>query len=149
MGIERENELAKGGEIRKQVTGHVVRAVGSYLSEHLPEDPSVSQAQVEAYQRVVNAIPEGKLRDLANRLSPVQKVSARINERVLQIHDAGIHLIKPILLFKSPLTAAIPEKPFSKVGVHAANFGAGIAEKVVISVSSFYERVKARFKKSS
>lgn len=144
MSKENPNPLAVVGgvDIKQQVIKKVAQAAGEYLDTNNDGIVSVSEAQVGAYSKTVEALPDGKVKDLARKLAPAQKVLAKVNEGILNIQDTGWRLVKPIILFRAPLVAAVPDKPLSKAAIKVAKLGGDLNEKIITSVSTKLQRAK-------
>ena len=139
MSIER---ITQNEEIKKGLVNTVVKSIGEYFEKD--SDTTVSEAQMEAYGKVVEALPEGRLKDLAENLKGVQGVSSKFNQIMLGIQDRTWRLAKPIVVLKAPVVGAIPSEPFSKVAIKAAQLGSILGVKVITESLSLNQKIKER-----
>jgi hypothetical protein len=125
-------EIESIGNLREEVKEGVVRMFSEYLEKDA--DTSVSEAQIEAYKLVVDAIPEGKLKDFAEKMESLQRTSSKLNETYFAIQDKTWQLARAVVIARLPLAALIPEKPFSKIAIKSAKLGGMVSEKIARTV---------------
>ncbi len=133
-------ELEPGVDPKIQLRDYVVKRTAEYLETDA--EVTVSEAQMEAYRQVVDALPEGKLKLIAERLKGVQGVSSKFNEIMLGIQDTSWKIAKPIVTLRAPLAGVVPSEPFSKVAIKAAKLGGLLGVKVVTAGVAGGEKVK-------
>lgn len=138
--MSKEFQIEPGKDVRTQLRDYTVGRLAEYLETDA--DTTVSEAQMEAYRQVVDALPDGKIKLLAEKLKGVQGVSSKFNELMLGVQDKSWKLAKPIVTLRAPLAGVVPSEPFSKVAIKAAKLGGLLGVKVVTSAVAGGEAVK-------
>lgn len=129
-------------ESKKRLQTSLAQSLGEYLSGE-PE-MSVSEAQIQAYEKLINALPEGRLKDVAEKLKGVQRFASRTNETVAKIQDKAWQIYKPFLVREAPVALAIPGNLFTKIAVKSSKAGGVAGEWVVKGVVKGTESVKKK-----
>lgn len=132
-------------EIKEHVGRSVVKSIGEYLDRDA--DTTVSEAQQEAYARVVEALPEGGLKNLAEKLKGLQGVSSKFNEIMLGVQDTAWRIAKPIITLKSPLVGVVPDKPLSKIAIKTSKIGGDVGVNIIKGVLNQKEKIIFKVKK--
>lgn len=127
-------------ENKKRLQTSLVQSLGEYLSGE-PE-MSVSEAQIQAYQKLIEALPEGRLKELGEKLKGVQRFTSKSNEFVANIQDKAWQIYKPILVREAPVALAIPGNLFTKIAVKSSKAGGIAGEWLVKGVVKNTEKVK-------
>ncbi len=135
-------------DIKQHAKDSVVKVVKDYLEKMGDETMSVSEAQIEAFEKTIGALPEGFLKNAASKLKPVQRFTSKINEGVATIQDTTWKIAKPIIAIELPFVRVIPDKPFSKTAIKTSRLGGNVGEKVVTGAVNATEKVKSKFKKT-
>lgn len=125
-------EIVPIENLREEIKEGVVRMFSEYIDKD--SGTTVSEAQLAAYRLVVDAIPEGKLRDFAEKLEAIQQTSSKLNEAYFAIQDKTWELARSVVIAKLPLASLIPEKPFSKIAIKSAQIGGRVSEKIARTV---------------
>ena len=146
--MSKESEIVPSKiDFKKHITTTLLNASDEFLQEGFDET-SVSAAQMDAYKRAVDALPEGKFKELAEKLKNVQKVASKLNEGVIGFQDVTWKLLKPLLSLETPMIALIPDKPFAKVSVKMAKLGGTIGENAVKTGIKASDKLKSVIKKN-
>lgn len=134
-GMDRE-------ENKKRLQTSLAQSLGEYLSR----DPemTVSEAQIEAYEKLVDALPEGRLKELAEKLKGVQRFASKTNETVAKIQDKAWQFYKPFAVREAPIALALPGNLFTKIAVKTSKAGGVAGEWVVKGVVKGTEKVKSK-----
>lgn len=141
MTIERFDD---SDEIKRNLAKSVVKSLSDYFEKD--SDTTVSEAQMLAYSQVVEALPEGRIKEIAEKLKGVQGVSSKFNELMLNIQDTSWKIAKPLVVLKSPLSGMVPSEPFSKVAIKAAHLGSILGVKVITESVSLNQKIKDKLK---
>jgi hypothetical protein len=133
------------GDIKKSIGESITKSVGEFLEKD--SDTTVSQAQMEAFARVVNALPEGKFKKLVGRLENPQRISSKFNEHFNRLQDDTWKIVKPFVVVGAPLVAAIPKEPFKKFAIKSSRLGGFLGEKIVKTSVEQSENIKIKLQK--
>jgi hypothetical protein len=132
-------------EIKNNIKESLAKSAADFLNQE--SDITVSQAQREAFGRVVDAIPDGKFKDIVAKLEGMQKVSSKVNEFIYGVQDKSWNIAKPLVSLRSPLLAFIPKDPFSKLAIKSSKAGGAFGEKVIKSTISGADKLKIKVRK--
>lgn len=133
-------EIIPQTDLREQVKEKVVKALSDYLQTDT--ETTVSQAQLETYKMVVDAIPEGKLKEFAQGLEGAQNFSSKFNEKMLAFQDKTWGLARAVVIARFPLAALIPKNPFSKIAIKSSQIQGKVSETIVRFVTKNKKRVE-------
>jgi len=117
------------GDIKENIGKSIVDAVGNFLekdSEH-----TVSQTQMEAFVRILNALPDGKFKELVRQFEGPQKISSKFIEAISRVQDEAWKIVKPFVVLNAPLVTSIPKEPFRKLAIKSSQLGGFLGEKVI------------------
>lgn len=138
-------ELVPVENLREEIKEKVVKVFADYLDTDA--NTSVGQAQIEAYQSVVDQIPEGKLKEFAEGLKSLQEKSSKFNEAMVTAQDKIWKLARVAVISKIPLAGLIPEDPFSKIAIKSASLGGKMSGALVRTVNNVAQRVRNKKQK--
>lgn len=138
-------ELVPVENLREEIKEKVVKVFADYLDTDA--NTSVGQAQIEAYQSVVDQIPEGKLKEFAEGLKNLQETSSKFNEAMVTAQDKIWKLARVAVISKIPLAGLIPEDPFSKIAIKSASLGGKMSGVLVRTVNNVAERFRNKKQK--
>lgn len=133
------------GDIKKEIRESIAKTVSDFLEKD--SDITVSQAQMESFGRIVNALPDGKFKELVNRFEGSQKISSKFNELIYSAQDGTWNMIKPFIVFSVPTVALIPKDPFRKFAIKSLRLGGFLGEKVVKTTVEQTENIKNKIQK--
>ena len=142
-----KEQLGPSGQedAKKEIRESIAKTVSDFLEKD--SDTTVSQAQVEAFQRMVNALPDGKFKEFVNRLEGPQKTSSKLSELIYDAQDGAWKIIKPFIVLGAPAVAAIPKDPFRKLAIKSSRLGGFLGEKVVKTTVEQTENIKNKIQK--
>lgn len=126
---------------------HIGKSLLGEAGKYLETDQSVSEAQIEAFKETIESLPEGELKKLISRLEKVQEIGAKASEAYLNVQDHAWKLAKPLISLGFPLAAFIPDKPFSKLSIKGAKFGAKVTKGSIKVTVDGLDKIKQKLKK--
>jgi hypothetical protein len=126
-------------EIKKHLGDSVAKAIEKYFED---TNTTVSRAQMEAFARVVSALPDGKFKELVGKLEGPQKITSKVNEAINRAQDESWKIVKPFVALSAPMVMAIPKEPFRKLAIKSLRLGGFLGEKVVKTTVEQSENIK-------
>ncbi|HUC94706.1 MAG TPA: hypothetical protein VMR19_01735 [Candidatus Saccharimonadales bacterium] len=127
-------------DFKKNLSESIAKAIHEFLEKD--SDATVSQAQMEAFERMVNSLPDGKFKEFVNRFEGPQKTSSKLNELIYDAQDGAWKMIKPFITLGAPVVAAIPKDPFRKLAIKSSRLGGFLGEKVIKTTVEQSENIK-------
>lgn len=121
-----------------------VKKIGEFLDKD--SDTTVSEAQLAAFRRIADALPEGRFKEFVNRFEKTQEISSKLNELMINVQDQTWKIARPFVAIGAPITMAIPKDPFSKLSIKGSRLGAALGEKVIKTTVEQTEKVVAKVK---
>lgn len=132
-------------ELKKNVGESIAKTINDFLEKD--SDVTVSQAQMEAFVRMVEAFPEGKFKEFVAQFESLQKTSSKLNELVYGVQDGTWKVIKPLIALSAPMVVAIPNDPFRKLAIKSSRLGGALGEKVIETAVKQTENIKKKIQK--
>lgn len=114
--------------------------------KYLDTDQKVSDAQMAAFRKTLEVLPESKLKEFVSNLEGLQEVGAKTSEVYMNIQDHAWKLAKPFIVAGFPLAALIPDHPFSKITIKSTELSAKIAQKSIKASVQGVDKIKKKFK---
>lgn len=123
------------------------------------EEPSVRSAYIEAFLRIHDALPPGKLQDIFGRLEGAVKAKATMEDAGSRVTDFVLQIAKPFIAAIAPekgtgLVSGVPDKFIQRVKSTAINWGSKALEWTIKTSTGlsdkelpFGERIKRIFRK--
>lgn len=132
-------------DVKHEVGKSLLNKVRGFFDQE--EGVSVSDAQVDAFNNIVESLPEGEFKEFMAKLENLQGKSAKINEFMFKSQDHVWRVIKPFVVMSAPLTSVVPDKPFSKLAIKGAKLSSKAGEKIIKAGVSGFNKIKEKFSK--
>lgn len=122
----------------RQETGHspmaalVERAMGQRLQHWVEAQPrDVYEARMKAFSQIVNAMPEGAIREQAQKLRPVVSASATVEANISHVKSLAWKIAQPVLTAEVPLLGVISSDVFPVVDTMMADVSGRVGSAVI------------------
>lgn len=133
-------------EDKDDIRTSLLKVVSDFLVNN--SQVTVSEAQMQAFRRTLDAIPDGKFKELVGRFEKIQIVSSKINEVVTRGYDGTWRIAEPFVVQSAPFIVVIPKDPFSKLAIKGLSVGGYLAENVIKATVKGTETIKNQIQKA-